>query len=253
MDEHIRGGHHVQRVGSSRLLVEPPVRFVGTFVMRADTHVGAVTEFGRGCEVQAARIGRYCEIGPGCLLGATGHPTRWLSVSAFQYKHATYGWHPAASDVTPIDPEADGRESFRSVPGGGDLAVIGNDVFLGANVVVLRGVTIGDGCVVAAGSVVTRDLPPYTIAGGSPARPIRGRVDDALRDELLDLRWWRFSPNQLDGVPFADPSAAAAEIRRRVESGLEPYEPGFVEIPKPAAPAPVHGGRREALRRLLRG
>lgn len=236
MEQHTRGAHHVQRIGASRLLVEPPVRFLGPFVIRSDTRIGAFTEFGREVEVQAATIGRYCEIGPGSLLGATGHPTTWLSVSAFQYKKSAWGWHPSANDTQVIDPEAGGRQSFRSV--GADLATIGNDVWLGANVVVLRGVTIGDGAIVAANAVVTKDIAPYSIAGGIPAKVIRPRVSDDLRDELLALKWWRHSPNQLSGIPYDDPESALDQLRPRIEQGLEPYEPGFVEIPKPSETPP---------------
>jgi hypothetical protein len=182
--------------------------------------------------VQDARIGRYCEVAPGVLLGATGHPLTWLSISAFQYKKASWGWHPSAADSEVIDPEAGGRPSFR-----GTTAVIGNDVWVGANVVVLSGVTVGDGAVLAAGSVVTSDVPPYAIVGGAPAKVIKSRVPDDLRDELLALQWWRFSPNQLSGIPYDDQSAAVAALRPRVD-GLEPYDPGFVEIvkSKPAQP-----------------
>ncbi len=212
-----------------RLFVEPPVRFNGRTALRSDTYVGAFTSFGRDVEVQDARIGRYCEIAPGCLLGATGHPLTWLSISAFQYKQAAWGWHPSAADGEVIDPEAGGRPSFR-----GSTAVIGNDVWIGANVVVLSGVTVGDGAVLAAGSVVTNDVAPYTIVGGAPAKTIKARVPDATRDELLEIRWWRFSPNQLAGIPYDDLTASVAALRPRIES-LEPYEPGFVESVKATA------------------
>jgi acetyltransferase-like isoleucine patch superfamily enzyme len=241
VDQHTRGAQHVQRIGRSRLFVEPPTRFLGPVVLRADTRIGAFTELGREVEIQAATLGRYCEIGPGSLLGATGHPTSWLSVSAFQYKKTTWGWHPSASEAEVVDPEAGGRQSFRSVAG--DLATIGNDVWLGANVVVLRGVTIGDGAIVAANAVVTKDVPPYTICGGIPAKVLRPRVADDLRDELLALQWWRFSPNQLSGIPYDDPAAAAAQLAGRV-GDLEPYEPGLVEVPKPAPADPPKRRRR---------
>lgn len=233
MDQHVRGAHHVQRIGTSRLFIEPPVRFQGPFVIRADTYIGAFTQFGREVEVQDARLGRYCEIGPGCLLGATGHPTTWLSVNAFQYKKAAWSWHSSANHNQVIDPAAGGGPSFR-----GTTAIIGNDVWIGANVVVLRGITIGDGAIISAGAVVTKDIAPYTIAGGIPAKAIRPRVADEMRDEHLALRWWRYSPNQLSGIPYNDPAAALAELRPRVDAGLESYEPGFVEITELAAPAP---------------
>lgn len=234
MVEHIRGAQHVQRVGASRLLVEPPVRVLGRLLIRSDTRVGCFTEFGQNVEVQAADIGRYCEIGNNSTVGATGHPMTWMGVSAFQYKLATWGWHPAAADSEVIDPEAGGRQSFRSI--GPDRAWIGNDVWLGAGVVVLRGVTIGDGCIVAANAVVTRDLPPYTICGGLPAKVIRKRLPDEVRDELVDLQWWQYSPNDLAGIPFDDPAAAVAALRPRVEAGMEPYTPAVEEVPRVDAP-----------------
>ena len=235
MEDHVRGARNIERIGSSRLLAEPPVRFNGRTALRSDTYVGAFSSFGRGCEVQDARIGRYCEIAPGVLLGATGHPLTWLSISSFQYKKRSWGWHASAAAAEVVDPEADGRPSFR-----GDTAVIGNDVWIGANVVVLSGVTVGDGAVLAAGSVVTSDVPPYAIVGGAPAKVIRSRVPDELRDELLELQWWRFSPNQLSGIPFDDLPAAVTALVDRVPS-LDPYAPGFIEIEK-SAPASQRRG-----------
>ena len=68
--------------------------------------------------------------------------------------------------------------------------VVGNDVWIGYEAVILSGVTIGDGAIVAARSVVTKDVPPYTIVGGAPARPIRLRFGQEVIDTLLELRWW---------------------------------------------------------------
>lgn len=71
----------------------------------------------------------------------------------------------------------------------GDI-VIGNDVWIGYEAVILAGVTIGDGAVIGSRAVVTKDVPPYTIVGGVPARTIRRRFDEDIVEELLRLRWW---------------------------------------------------------------
>ena len=71
----------------------------------------------------------------------------------------------------------------------GDI-VIGNDVWIGYEAIILAGVTIGDGAIIGARAVVTKDIPPYTIVGGTPARPIRKRFSEEDIDRLLQLNWW---------------------------------------------------------------
>ena len=80
----------------------------------------------------------------------------------------------------------------------GGIAV-GNDVWIGYEAVILSGVTIGDGAIVAARSVVTKDVPPYTVVGGVPARPIRRRFGQETIDALLELKWWDWPPEKLSG------------------------------------------------------
>lgn len=228
MVENARGTERLRLVGASTLLAEPPITFLGDALVRGgQTRVGAFTSLAHGFESQGATIGRYCEFAPNVLIGATGHPLTWLAVNSFQYKASTWGWHPSADSAEVIDPEEGGRPSFRGEP-----SVVGNDVWIGAKVVILRGVTIGDGAVVAAGAVVIEDVAPYSIVGGVPARPIRDRVDPATRARLLDLAWWRFSPNQLSGVRFDDLPLALDQLAERVPD-LAPYAPE----PAPIAPA----------------
>ena len=74
---------------------------------------------------------------------------------------------------------------------------IGNDVWIGYEAVILSGVHIGDGAIIGARAVVTRDVEPYTIMGGVPARPIRKRYDEETIQRLLALRWWDFPPEQM--------------------------------------------------------
>lgn len=75
--------------------------------------------------------------------------------------------------------------------------MIGNDVWIGYEAVILSGVHIGDGAIIGARAVVTRDVEPYTIMGGVPARPIRKRYDEETIQRLLALRWWDFPPEQM--------------------------------------------------------
>lgn len=71
----------------------------------------------------------------------------------------------------------------------GDI-IIGNDVWIGYEAVIMAGVTVGDGAIIGTRAVVTKDVPPYTIVGGVPAKPIRKRFDNDTLDELLKIRWW---------------------------------------------------------------
>ena len=80
---------------------------------------------------------------------------------------------------------------------------IGNDVWIGRECVIMPGVKIGDGAIVAAYSVVVKDIPPYWVAGGNPAKPLKPRFDEELTALLLDFRWWDLPPEQLaDWLPL---------------------------------------------------
>lgn len=78
----------------------------------------------------------------------------------------------------------------------GDI-IIGNDVWIGYEAVIMAGVNIGDGAIIAAHAVVTKDVAPYTIVGGVPARPIRQRFDDSVIQKLESLKWWEWPINKI--------------------------------------------------------
>lgn len=247
-DQAIRGRRNLQHKRSSEVTAEPPVWFMGPTTSATATRIGAFSYLMGGVVDYCTSIGRYCSIAGGVRIGEPDHPVDWMSTSPFQYDARRFGWHPSADDCSIRVPEGD--RAFRKGP-----VVIGNDVWIGADAVVLRGVTIHDGAVVAAGAVVTKDVAPYTIVGGVPAREISKRFDDETIAELLELAWWRFSPNQLDGIAFDDVHAAAKELRRRVEDGMEPYEaePRVLSAnpdPAPAthAPQPDRGDKKGRFR-----
>ena len=122
-------------------------------------------------------IGRFCSIACGAkfLFNSANHTLRSLSTYIFPVLFEEWGL-----DVERIPEAWDNR---------GDI-IIGNDVWIGYEAVILSGVTIGDGAIVAARAVVTRDVPPYTIVGGVPAKPIRQRFSNPDIAQLLELCWW---------------------------------------------------------------
>lgn len=220
MPQLVRG--HPQIRKNAVVTVEPPVWFRSGFSIRCDASIGAFTYFQTGSLESCESIGRYCSIAGNLRVGDIEHPTDWLGTSPFQYNAGRFGWHESADDYVA---QTDKKDSFAKHP-----VVIGNDVWIGARVTILRGVTIGDGAIIAGGSVVTKDVEPYAVVGGVPARPIRNRFGDDTIRRLLDLRWWDYSPNDLSGVRFDDIDAAVDEIGRRIDGGMTPYRPKTISL-----------------------
>jgi hypothetical protein len=86
----------------------------------------------------------------------------------------------------------------------GNRTIIGNDVWIGANAVIKKGVKIEDGAVIGAGAIVVDNIPAFSVVGGVPARIIRHRFGDDVIQKLLHLKWWEFDEDLLRGLPFND-------------------------------------------------
>ncbi len=113
----------------------------------------------------------------------------------------------------------------------GDI-VIGSDVWLGRGARILSGVTVGDGAVIAASAVVTRDVRPYAIVGGNPAREIRRRFGDQQVEALLRIRWWEWSDDEiLDAVPLLTSAQIDEFIARHDPARSGTARPGADPIP----------------------
>lgn len=123
------------------------------------------------------KIGKFCSIACGAkfLFNSANHALGSLSTYTFPIFYEEWG--------------LDRRSVADAWDNKGDI-VVGNDVWIGYEAVILSGVAIGDGAVIGARAVVTKNVPPYTIMGGVPARPIRRRFDEATVETLLRLRWW---------------------------------------------------------------
>lgn len=122
-------------------------------------------------------IGKFCSIACGAkfLFNSANHSLKSLSTYPFPIFYDVWG----LENLKVID----------AWDNKGDI-VIGNDVWIGFEAVVLSGVKIGDGAIIGARAVVTKDVPPYTIVGGVPAKTIRKRFDDDTIEKLLKLKWW---------------------------------------------------------------
>lgn len=131
----------------------------------------------RYADIANARIGKFANIAAFSRIGATDHPLDTAACHHFLYRSDDY-WDDAARD-----------EAFFAHRKS-RLAHIGHDTWIGAHALVMPEVTLGDGAVVAAGAVVTRDVAPYTIVAGTPARPLRERQPRAIADRLMALAWW---------------------------------------------------------------
>lgn len=129
-----------------------------------------------GARVENADIGSFCSIGHQALIGGLGrHPTRYLSTHPVFY-----------SALGQIGITFSRENKFLELP----RTTIGNDVWIGARAIVLDGLSIGDGCIIAAGSVVTKDVAPFSIVGGIPAKLIRMRFSEDVVELLLAWKWW---------------------------------------------------------------
>lgn len=166
----------------------------------------------------STRMGRYCSIGSGVRFIQTEHPLDWASTSPFSYSPAALEglWRYLAREAKVTEFPAhrfDGKFA--------DPVVLGNDVWVGDNVTFSGGVSVGDGAVVGANALVTRDVAPYAIVGGVPARTIRMRFPEALVERLRKIEWWRFGPEVLQPLDVRD----AAGFVSRLEDSLTESPP----------------------------
>ncbi|MBY7733841.1 CatB-related O-acetyltransferase [Francisella philomiragia] len=138
--------------------------------------IGDFTYVASKTHIHQTKIGKFCSIGPGCRIGLGKHPT-----SRFVSTHPAFFSISKQSQVTFVD-----RNYFTEF----ENINIGNDVWIGANVLVIDGVNIGSGAIIAAGSVVTKDVPPYAVVGGVPAKVIKFRFEEDEVEKLLKVKWW---------------------------------------------------------------
>lgn len=156
---------------------------VGTDASLCATCLGRGSYIANGTSIKHTSIGKFCSIGPEALIGLSRHPMDMVSTSPAFYS--------TKQDACPL--------SFNQIEDYFEQleTQIGNDVWVGARAVIVGGVSIGDGAVIASSAMVTKDVPPYSIVGGVPAKVISKRFTDEQIALLLSNPWWDWSDSDL--------------------------------------------------------
>lgn len=151
------------------------------FAKLHQSHIGKYTRVNDFCQFARVTIGNFSAIGMNTIMGLGRHPLNYASTQSIFYKNNNMknDW------VKSIDFE-------QGIP-----IRVGNDVWVGRNCTVMDGVTIGDGAVIATGAIITKDIPPYAIAGGVPAKVIKYRFSEEIIERLLEIKWWNFSDEEI--------------------------------------------------------
>lgn len=144
-------------------------------------------------------VGRYSSIAHNVQRMHGSHPTSRFTTSMLTYSASTLAFN---------DYLANQNTEIKHVPHGlpnGSPIIIGNDVWIGQDVTFsTSGVSVGDGAIIAAGSVVTKDVPPYAIVGGVPAKILKYRFPEKTIEALLELKWWQYGFADFKGVNMDD-------------------------------------------------
>ncbi|MEG6585050.1 CatB-related O-acetyltransferase [Dendrosporobacter sp. 1207_IL3150] len=200
MKEYIRKIKYCILGRGKKWSLEHPVRFIKEVKISERVSIGKYSYIVSGRIYSDTKIGRYCSIAENVAIGAPNHPSDWLSTSPFQYG----GIFKTKSKSIKHKETGEGTN-------------IGNDVWIGANVFVKRGVKIGDGAIVGAGAIVVKDVPPYAIVVGNPAKIIKYRFDSATIEQLLDLEWWNLDFEVIKDLPYNDIKRCVNLINERTK------------------------------------
>ncbi|TVQ34208.1 MAG: chloramphenicol acetyltransferase [Geminicoccaceae bacterium] len=160
-----------------------PYTAVGARTSMVETSFGAYSYIVEDGDVIYATIGKFCSIARMVRLNPGNHPTWRASQHHFMYRAASYG----------LGADEDEVFAWRRAHG----VTLGHDVWIGHGATVMAGVTVGTGAVIGAGSVVTKDVAPYAIVAGVPAKPIRERFFPAIAERLQALAWWDWPHERL--------------------------------------------------------
>jgi acetyltransferase-like isoleucine patch superfamily enzyme len=194
--------------------IEPHVRFAGNHLYSMGSFSYSRSNF---IDIE---VGRYCSIGRGCKIMGPEHPLNWVSTSPVFYSDSLLTKYNSGSNNK--------AKKFISPP----LKIsVGSDVWIGNNCSFKPGIKIGHGSVIAANSIVTKDVPTFSIFAGNPAVFIRYRFEFDVVQEMLDTRWWEYDLKDLLLLSFDDPKKFINEFNHCREKGeINRYKPSFLNV-----------------------
>lgn len=165
-----------------------------------NSSMGKYSFCGCDCDISYSDIGSFCSIANRVVIGGGRHPIEWVSTSPVFYNNR---------DSVKKKFSRHDRDPIKKV-------IVGHDVWIGSNAIVMQGVSIGTGAIIGAGSVVTKDVAPYTIVAGVPARVIRNRFDQRIAERILDSKWWELGDEELGRLAdnICDPKEFLEALRR---------------------------------------
>lgn len=147
-----------------------------------DSKIGKYSYVGRNTSIVCAEIGNFCSISDYNIIGLGVHPLTRISTSSIFFSKRNGTKSQWSEDVDTME--------YKPL-------VIGNDVWIGTRTIIMGGIRIGNGAVIAAGAVVTKDVPDYAIVAGIPAKIIKFRFDKDIVDSLLLSQWWNYPDDYL--------------------------------------------------------
>ena len=191
---------------------------IGARTSVQETTFGDYSYASNDCDIIYSKIGKFCSIASHVRINPGNHPLERAALHHFTYRSRYYDLHPE-----------DDREFFNWRRN--HTVILGDDVWIGHGAILLPGVRIGTGGAVGAGAVVTRDVPPFTIVAGVPAKTIRRRVSPEVEAALMRVRWWDWTHERLaaaiDDFRMLDAADFAAKYdplgERRFNARYEAY------------------------------
>jgi len=209
--------------------LEPPIRISETRIFH-DFSMGAFSYVSGGF-LYHTHVGRYSSLSNHLHIGQNNHPLNWLSTHPFQYQRGIFELRDTFEFKSEYEKDRHDhvKKPKLDYP---KPTKIGNDCWIATGVYVKNGVSIADGAVVGARSVVTKDIPPYAIAVGCPARIIGFRFNDEIIERLLSIKWWNYAPWQLRDLDLSNPERALDMLERKINGGLTKYSPKILTVIK---------------------